>query len=242
MSLTIACAPLHAPSVRQNPQALVRQIRSLGADSIGGTEWYPVVSYVDAHMPGYRMVLEEGGRDQRRGQKDTPILVRKKNADGERRVSMGSGQLWGAGASTPTRLAPDRFMTFSVTMEDRGPHCHTNLHPHPAVQDRATGRWNEGAGAEDRVEKFRGNMRRLDEWCSFVAGCDWDHTVTGDLNSWDRFPANTRESPYRVLRRHGLTIHDSGIIVIASDMRLDVNERKVPAKISDHVWLVGRRG
>ena len=74
--MKILHAPLHGPSAKKNPGAVKRRIRDIAPHSAGLTEAYGIVPAL-AQTQGYRMILESGGKDTRRGQKDNPILTRK---------------------------------------------------------------------------------------------------------------------------------------------------------------------
>ena len=231
MSFVVLHAPLHAPSARSRPGAVLKALRAQAPTIVGLTEAYGIVDAL-RRMSAYRMVLEDGGADRKRGQRDNPILVRKSLH------SVGSGQVFGSPASTPVRIAPERWITWSaVRVPDVGPVCHLSLHPHAAIQDKATGRLDTNI---DRGRKAEEQLAVLDQLLGFVAAMGWLPVVTGDLNFRDK-PGVTGPSPYRVLREHGLDVHSQGLDVIAAhpDLGLEVDVVAAPSAITDHPWLRG---
>lgn len=228
--LRVLHAPLHAPSARQRPHAVQRQLRAQHAHTIGLTEAYGILPELRA-MRLYRTVMEDGGRDQRRGQKDTPILVRRNL------VSLGSGQVFGSAASKPLRIAPERWLTWStISAPSLGPVCHVCLHPHAGIQDKATGNLRTDI---DRGRKADQQLEVLGHLLDFAKAMGWARVVTGDVNFRDRPTAGA--SPYKVLRDHGLEVHAQGFDVIAGDkqLHLDVRQVHAPTSITDHPWLLG---
>lgn len=228
-ALRVLHAPLHAPSARQHPAIVAREIRHHHPHSAGMTEAYGILPTLDK-MARFRMVMETGGKDARRGQKDNPILVRRALR------SLGSGQIHGADASTPTRIAPERWDTFSIVqIPSVGPVCHIALHPHAGVQDKTTG----ALARTDRATQFARQMAGLDAFLDYAERMDWLLVVTGDLNFRDK--GTSAQSPYRILRNHKLDIAAHGLDCIASSkqLHLDVTEVNAPASITDHPWLLG---
>jgi hypothetical protein len=228
--LRVLHAPLHAPSAKQHPPIARRSIRHQQPTSVGLTEAYGILPEL-AKMTGYRMIMETGGRDKRRGQKDTPILARRDL------VSLGSGQVFGSEASTPLRIAPERWLTYStVRVPGIGAVCHICLHPHAGIQDKDTGKLRTDI---DRGRKADQQLKVLAHLLDFAKAMGWARVVTGDLNFRDR--PTTGASPYKVLRDHGLTVDAHGLDVIAGDkaLHLDVREVHAPSSITDHPWLLG---
>lgn len=232
MSLEVLVAPLKAPAAREHPQTVVRSFRQRGADIIMPTEAYPTtVRHALAGMHDYRLVVEEGGADKRRGQHDNPILVR----DGL--VSLASGQVFGSGAAKPDRIAPERWMTFQTVRVPGVPKpvCTISLHPHAAVQTVATGNFNRTG----RAVKYQRNMERLDDLMTFAESQGWWLVVGGDLNYRDR--GSSALSPFEVLKRHQLEVTTEKLTVLAADHRLKMKVRTTRAStaITDHGWLLG---
>jgi hypothetical protein len=185
-------------------------------------------------MRGYRLVVESGGQDRRRGQKDNPILVRSAMR------SLGSGQVLGCHAATPLRIAPERWFTYAAfDVPQLGAVCHVVLHPHAGVQDKASGLLRTD---NDRAREYGRQMKGLGALLDFADAVGWRVVVTGDLNFRDH-GADPR-SPYDILRGHGLEVVSRGLdcIAFAPALRLDVDEVHVPGSITDHPWLVGRTG
>jgi hypothetical protein len=230
MSLTVLHAPLHAPSAARNAATVTREIRKHQPTMVGMSEAYGILADL-ARMRGYRVVVERGGQDRRRGQKDTPILIRSDLR------SLGSGQVLGCNASTPVKIAPERWFTYS-TLEapDVGAVCHIVLHPHAAVQDATSGRLRTET---DRGRQFGRQMDGLTALLDFATAMQWLVVVTGDLNFRDR--GSDPRSPYSILRRHALQVVSHGLDCIAFSPVLDLDVRQVdaPVSITDHPWLVG---
>ena len=230
MSLTVLHAPLHAPSAARNAATVTREIRRHQATMVGLTEAYGILSAL-GKMRGYRLVVENGGQDRRRGQKDNPILVR----SGIR--SLGSGQVLGCNPSTPVKIAPERWFTYSaIETPEVGAVCHIVLHPHAAVQDKASGMLRTDT---DRGRKYERQMDGFTALLDFAEAMDWLIVVTGDVNFRDR--GSDPRSPYGILRGHALKVVSHGLDCIAFSpaLGLEVREVDAPASITDHPWLVG---
>jgi hypothetical protein len=230
VSLVVLHAPLHAPSAKERPAEVLAAIRKQRPTMVGLTEAYGILDELRS-LRAYRLVVEDGGSDRRRGQRDNPVLVRRSLR------SVGSGQVFGSGASTPLRIAPERWITWSaVRVPDHDVVCHISLHPHAAIQDKATGRLNISI---DRGRKAQQQFDALDRLLDYVKTNGWTPVVTGDLNFRDRDV--TGPSPYRVLREHGLEVHSHGLDVLAAHKRLGLSVDVViaPTSITDHPWLRG---
>jgi hypothetical protein len=233
MGLTVLHAPLHSPSARRHPAVVTREIRKHGATMVGLTEAYGILPAL-GRMRGYRLVVESGGRDRRRGQKDNPILIRTALR------SLGSGQVFGCNAATPLRIAPERWFTYSAfEVPGVGAICHVVLHPHAAVQDKASGLLRTD---NDRARENGRQMKALDAILTFATAVGWRIVVTGDLNFRDPGVGDDPHSPYDILRGHDLKVVSHGIdcIAFAPGLDLDVDEVHAPGSITDHPWLVGR--
>ena len=231
MGITVLHAPLHAPSARQHPTIVTREIRKHDATMVGLTEAYGILPAL-GRMRDFRLVVESGGKDRKRGQKDNPILVRKELR------SLGSGQVIGCNASTPLKIAPERWFTYSAfEVPQVGAVCHVVLHPHAGVQDKASGLLRTD---NDRAREYGRQMKGLEAILDLAAAMGWRIIVTGDMNFRDH--GADPLSPYDILRSHGLKVRSHGIDCIAFTpaLGLDVDEVDVPGSITDHPWLVGR--
>jgi hypothetical protein len=230
MSLTVLHAPLHAPSARRRPAVVTAQIRAHQPTMVGLSEAYGILPEL-GRLRDYRLVVEAGGQDQRRGQKDNPVLIRR----GLR--SLGSGQVFGCDASTPVKIAPERWFTYStVAVPDVGPVCHIVLHPHALVQSKVNGRIRTD---EDRPRQFGRQMDIFAHLLTFAKAMKWLVVVTGDLNFRDT--GDDARSPYQIMRNNSLKVITRGIDCIAFTprLRLDVSEVPAPTTITDHPWLIG---
>lgn len=227
MNISILHCPLHAPSANERPELVTAAIARTRTMFAAPTEAYGIIGALD-RMAGYRLVLEEGGRDKRRGQNDNPLLVRASL------ISVGSGQVFGCPASTPLRIAPERWITFAavrVPGRER-PHCHVSLHPHAGIQGD-----DGGMASNDRGQKFRDQMRVLDDLLAFTAAMGWSRSVSGDLNFRDIGDAPL--SPYGLMRAQGLQVESDGINAIAWEkwLRMEVDQVTAPAGVTDHPWM-----
>lgn len=230
MSLTVLHAPLKAPLARLHPTTVTREIRRHDATMVGLTEAYGILPAL-GRMRDYRLVVENGGQDRRRGQKDNPILIRA----GLR--SLGSGQVFGCSASTPVRIAPERWLTYSsLEVPGVGPVFHITLHPHAKVQDKASGRLDTGT---DRGREFGRQMDNFAVLLGLATSLGSKIVVTGDLNFRDR--GDDPRSPYAIMRGHGLEVVSRGLdcIGFTPGLGLAVTEVDVPGSITDHPWLLG---
>lgn len=230
MTFTVLHAPLHGPSAKKHPAMLRKAIRDVGADSVGPTEAYGCLPEL-AKMSEYRTVMERGGADTRRGQKDNPILVR------SRLRSLGSGQVFGCDASEPVKIAPERWFTYSVVQVPRiGDVMHLTMHPHAVVQSKDTGL----ILPVPRGREFTNMMLRFDSILTWAEKMGWAIVVTADFNFRDHGTA--ANSPYRIMRRHNLDVVSVGLDGVGSSKRLkmDVSRVSRPDGISNHPWLRAR--
>jgi len=219
-------APLKAPWAKQNPNAVRRGVRAQRPTSAGLTEAYGI----DPTIPGYRTIVESGGRDRRRGQKDNPILTKSSL------TSHGSGQIFGCEASTPVRIAPERWNSFSAfAIDSHRVTCHIHLHPHAGVQ----GEEGRIARGSDRGQKYAEQMDVFADMLDFADAMSWLVVVTADANAIDK--GSDPISPYSIMRKHKLEIASHHLDVMAWSPWLDlaVTEVKPPAGVTDHPWLLG---
>lgn len=228
-NLTVLHCPLHAPSADARPESVADGIARRRPVFAAPTEAYGIIPAL-ARTRGYRLVLEAGGRDRRRGQKDNPVLVRASL------TSVGSGQVFGCPASTPLRIAPERWLTYAVVQLPGRPrpHCHVSLHPHAGVQGD-----DGGLATNDRGLKFRRQMGVLEQFLAFASAMGWTRSVSGDLNFRDT--GTSPHSPYQIMRDHGLRAESDGINAIGCDktLRMEVTQVRAPDGVTDHPWLLG---
>ncbi len=229
----ILCAPLHAPTAKQRVNAVITRINSLntGADkrllAVGLTEAYSITPSLRT-LVEWDLIMESGGKDTRRGQKDNPILFNRNF------VRNGGGQLFGCNASTPDELAPERWFTFVV----HDTHLIINIHPHAAVQANDGGP-NRSDNAKDRVREFQNQMGILVSLLRFGLTSYRTVTVMGDFNC--RPVGDWISNPINIMKRLGFRVQMAGpnsICGIASTNRkMDVYS--VDGAGTDHKWLVG---
>jgi hypothetical protein len=226
--VTILHAPNHAPSTTSG--AMIRVATRTAADSIGFSEAYRVMRMLGL-VDGYRLHVGRGARDRRRGAKDVPILTRFDH------VSLGSGAVQISEAVEPSRLAPDRWLTFSLFPSPAGRIAHLNLHPNARVAGWTT--------SVPRVREYAEAMASLERYVRLFRLEGFLPVVTGDLNH------NSQEAPPRtplpvwapaeVFRRLDLGYWRQGIDYVAHDQRLQLTSRQVIDRAvtgSDHPWLL----
>jgi|SRR6478735_855507 len=227
----LLCAPLHAPTAGRQADDVVRRINQINRDcvnklvAVGPTEAYNIIPELRAFDP-WMLVLEQGGKDKRRGQKDNPILVNNSF------VSQGAGQIYGCDASTPERLAPERWFTFAIVDS----HFIISMHPHAAVQAKDGGP-NRSATAADRVEQFSHQMyvfRRLLQYATMVYN---NVSVMGDMNCSPE--GNWRDNPWNIMKQFGLNIHPHNIIGFGSNIK-GFKAKTIKGAGTDHVWMLGQ--
>lgn len=222
--VTILHAPNHAPSTSG---ATIRTALRTKAHSIGMTEAYRVTRLLAA-VEDYRLTVGRGGRDQRRGAKDVPILTARSL------VSYGAGAVQISEAAKPARLAPDRWLTFSLFESPAGPIAHLNLHPNAAIVGRDQ--------AVPRVREYAESMLSLERYARLFRLEGFMPVVTGDLNYpqqlHDELP---RYAPREVFQRLDLTVWAQGIDYIAHSPHLKRAGSGVLGSHetgSDHPWLL----
>jgi hypothetical protein len=227
---SVLLAPLHAPSANREPLAVIKRIEEVNRDNtglmaVGITEAYSIIPQLK-DMRNFDLVLETGGKDTRRGQRDNPIL-RSHNY-----LSKGAGQLFGCSASTPEELAPERWLTFCVV---NGVYI-INLHPHAAVQSKDDWGPNRSDNAKHRVAMFEYQMivfRRLLQLAHNLS----DHIIVmGDFNCQNK--GTWRSNPWHIMSLFGLKCYDHNIIGMATDIR-GFSTKIVEGDGTDHAWMLG---
>lgn len=222
--LVILHAACHGPTLTW--RRIRQACRRYGADSIGWTEAYRRNRFMRLR-PRFKMVVGKSTTDIRRGAKDNPILVRR------RHKVIDAGAIKGCDASTPMKIAPERWTTFAVYEHPLGRILHVALHPNAGV---------DNAWTSDRAAKYREQMQGLlDLIEAKKAELEIDHVVvTGDLNYRRRDPAR-KLSPRWVFAKLGLSYRVEGLDWIAwSDGLLLVHWRVIPTSENgqDHPWLL----
>lgn len=255
-TVTILHAPNHAPDVAG---AAIRLATRTGAHSIGMSEAYRVTRLLAA-VDRYRLTVGRGGRDKRRGAKDTPILTQ------ATLVSLGAGAVQISETAKPARLAPDRWLTFSLFESDAGPIAHLNLHPNAGIahavpfqpdvelianaegnakilkQDREAAARYAAPARVLRVREYAESMKSLERYVRLFRLEGFLVVVTGDLN----YPAELHEhlpvyAPAKVFERLDLAVWAEHLDYVAYDRRLTLTKRGVIDKrqtMSDHPWLL----
>lgn len=161
MTLVIGHANAH------NSPTAARVLRARGCDSIGLNEADRLVDRL-VNVRRYRTVHVQHGRDRRAA--ETPIQVRRTLEH------LGAMQLLIADASTPRRIAPDRWLTAAMYEHpDVGPVAHVNVHLH----------YVGAAHDNPRVGRIRENDEAADallDVCGMLTAQGFATVVTGDVN------------------------------------------------------------
>lgn len=209
-----------------------RRLARADCDSIGLNEAQRLIADLRL-LNGYRLLDSEGTADPR--SRETPMLVSRKVRN------LGQLQLRIADASTPERVAPERWATVAMYEHPTiGPVSHTNLHLHwigPA-HDRPNA---------DRVQKTHDaavRVRRLLDWQQREG---FARVVTGDVN----IPEDRRSpqwlTAWEAFAQAGLEARSIGKLdAIAWDpaelrlLDLDVIGKRQSA--TDHPMLIAQLG
>lgn len=230
MSVTVLHAPLHAPTVQPRRTVGLACGKRCGAHSVGFTEAYPpgMVKAL-ARKKGWEAFCGSGGRDQRRGARDTTILLR-----------AGSDVIgqwaWRVSEKTkPGRIAPDRFVTVvAYQAPGVGPFAHVAVHLNYVGPDVVR-------PVLKHVVEYVESADTLDRVLTFLDDDGFEYAVTGDVNLAERDePGKRFRTPYDVFRRHSLTWRSAHLDVAAwsNGLRLAGFEI-VPTHVtrSNHPWL-----
>jgi hypothetical protein len=222
--LVLLHAACHGPSLTW--RRIRQACRRYGADSIGWTEAYRRNRFMRTRLR-FRMVVGKSTTDRRRGAKDNPILVRR------RHKIVASGAIKGCDASTPRKIAPERWISWAAYEHPLGRILHVALHPNAMVA---------GAWDTDRAAKYREQMQALVALIeSKKAKLAIAHVaVTGDLNYRLSDPAH-RDSPRWVFEQLGMSYRAEGLDWIAWSSELQVTQwRVIPPRENgqDHPWLL----
>lgn len=143
-----------------------RILTRAACDSIGYNEAWRLIPELRL-LNGYTLLEAEGVPDPRSA--ETPILLRR------RRRRLGHLTMKLADASTPERVAPERWINVALYQHPVGPVAHVNLHLHwigPAHDRPGVARVEKTDEAGDRLLRL---LRYLD-WEGFA------RVVTGDVN------------------------------------------------------------
>lgn len=221
MTLTILHAPTH---VVRSPRVIRRATRT-AADSIGFTEAYNAIGLLAARRR-YRLTVGSGGRDERRGAKDTPVLTRKAH------VSLGAGAMQVSEEVEPSKFGPDRWLTFSLfEHDDVGSVAHVHMHPNATVRNRRA--------SAPIVREYRESMATLFTFVRFLRNEGYLVVVTGDLN-YPNVKRGPEWTPHHTFARLGLDVWSVGVDYVAHDPRLALVRKQVirGGTDSDHPWLL----
>lgn len=222
-------APLHGATATK--KELRAALKRPGLVSVAFSEAYQHASFFK-RLGGWRTTTgakvpkDANGRSVRR---DVAILVKRW------RKPLESGVRKASEASTPLRIAPERWLAFTVDNLHGKPLAHISLHPHAVVREADD--W-----ASDRGIKYRGAMNELRlvvEYLRGKYGADLDIVVTGDLQYRQTDPAR-KNSPKDVFRDLGLSWVATGIDWVAvSESLVIVNTVIVPTQVNgqDHPWI-----
>lgn len=224
-------APLHGTSA--TPKEIKAALKRPGVISAAFSEAYQHGSLLK-RLVGWRCIT--GTSDQRDAngravRRDVAIMIKRW------RKALSSGVRKAADESTPLRIAPERWLAFSVDNFDGKPLAHISIHPHAVVRDQKD--WDS-----DRGKKYRDAMRELYNTVLDLRekyGEDLDIVITGDLQYRQGDPARGW-SPKDVFRALDMSWVAVGIDWIAFSENLTcVKTVVVPVEVNgqDHPWLEG---
>lgn len=232
MSIVVGHIALKAPLVtrRQLRKALWRKPRP---DSLGFTEAYrPAIFAWLTHRPRWKATFGASISDRRRGPKDNPILVRRRH----RLLANGAVKACGPvldARGRPSRLAPERWITWVCYLADGMLVVHVAFHPNAGVM-----------GLPDTAPRralYAASMKVLEDTITMLRA-RWSGVhvvVTGDLNWTDTDSALF--SPAAVFERLGMDTYCHHLDWIAWDstLQLDgpVHVVRPAQNGQDHPWL-----
>ena len=207
---------------------------SLAVTSLAFTEAYHHASTFN-RLPGWRLITGSATRkDPATGRlvgRDVAILVRRW------RKNLENGVLRASLASTPIRIAPERYIVWTVDEMHGRPLAHVSVHPNAVVSSQKD--WDS-----DRGEKYRDAMGALYDTVVRLRktyGKSLDVVVTGDLQ-YRRTDDDRPGSPRDIFRRLNLNWTVTGIDWMAhSDGLRLVDTVIIPPEVNgqDHPWIEG---
>lgn len=221
-------APLHG--VTATADDLAEALKRKGVVSVAFSEAYP--DRVSAYLrkrPFWRTTTG-GPRKDARGravERDVTILVRRY------RKHLSGGVRKASNASEPFKIAPERFLAWTVDNVQGKPLATIALHPHASVKD---------AWGSPRAAEYRKAMRalvRLVRELRALYGADLDIVVLGDLNYPDIADGRTW-APRQVFKRLGLSFVNEGVDWVAYSKGLALVSKQIisrKANGQDHPWV-----
>jgi len=220
-------APLHGSSATKSE--LLRAVRRAAVVRVAFSEAYkhgPTLS----RLLSWRAVIGPPTPKDSRGRlvtRDVILMIKR----GSKHVD--SGVIFGSAASSPLKIAPTRFITWSIDGVNGKPLAVIGLHPHAGVWTN----WNS-----DRAVKYRRNMRRLEALVRLLRiryGADLDIVVMGDLN-YPNVRDGRHRAPRQVFTRLGMSWVSNGVdwVAFSKTLRL-VDSQIIPKGTNgqDHPWL-----
>lgn len=196
-------------------------------DVVAGQELYQIADRLGDLFPSWRSYVMDGAEDQRRGAKDNPILVRKGL------TQLGQQCIKAADASTPDRLAPDRFIYVEAFMHDVGPTAVINIHPHAATMGHAR--------AVDRANETAKFVATLKETIRFWRNAGFHAVVVGDANWKPSAESPDWQDIVEMFRQLGMDWRFRGIDCVAWTKGLRLKRLRVFSRRrvkSDHPGLL----
>lgn len=220
-------APLHGVSATNDQ---LRAALKRGARYVIFTEssrQYPWLS----RRPLWRLITGGPKKDARgrANARDISILLRR-----WRHKHLEHGTIKASDASTPLKIAPARYLSYTVDVVDGKPLAVIGIHPNAAVKD---------AWRSDRAVKYRESMKCLARLVGRLRekyGKDLDIVIDGDLNHPDEHPR--REwAPLYVARKLDLDYVNRGVdwILWSSGLKQVGEAVVIPERENgqDHPWI-----
>lgn len=220
-------APLHG--VDATRAEMQRALSRPGVIGVAFSEAYRHGGYL-GKRPLWRAVMGSGRKKDARGrlvERDVILAVRRY------RRNLARGIVFASPASTPLKIAPERYITWTIDNFQGRPLAMIGIHPNAAVRRN----WRS-----DRAKAYRKSMQELHLLVGRLRaqyGHDLDIAILGDMN----YPEVTdgREwTPRWTFNDLGLDWIDEGIDWVAYSSGLKVvSKRKIPTRVNgqDHPWL-----
>lgn len=220
-------APLHGNSATN--REMQRALRRPGVVGVVFTEAYRHGPFLKSR-PRWRATMGGTKRNARGTMvaRDVAVLVRRWRKPLDHWVIKGSA------ASTPLKIAPERFITVSVDNLWGSPLAIIGLHPHAAVRNS----WGS-----DRAAKYRDYMREVHETVRdlrFTYGDDLDIVITGDLQYTAGDPVRdwSPRDLFNRLDMHVVATQGLDWVAVSDGLHLvDFEVITTGANGQDHPWL-----
>lgn len=220
-------APLHGASATK--AEVKAALNRKGVVGVSLTEAYRLDGFL-RRQTAWRAVMGNKTKDARgRMVRRNDVLLTRRF-----RKHIDSGVVKVANESDPLKIAPERWLAWSIDNVHGRPLLHVTLHPHAAVRDR----WDS-----DRAREFRRSLHALQTFIRTMRsehGADLDIVISADMNYPNVPDGNRHFTPRNVFDRLDLDFVVDGIDWVAYSKGLRVVDSTVIPKGSngqDHPWI-----